>query len=75
MFLSFNGLTAQRLRPGNDPYALQPHMFSTLAILEEKNCRTIQASGYHKFLPRSKDPAAQNQGKNQGDNARNYHAQ
>ena len=47
----------------------------TLAIFEEKFRRTIQASGYHKFLPRSKDPAAQNQGKNQGDNARNYHAQ
>jgi hypothetical protein len=59
---------------GNNPYALQPYMF-TLAIFEEKLCRTIQASGYHKFLPRSKDPAAQNQGKNQGDNARNYHAQ
>ena len=59
---------------GNDPYALQPYMFS-LAIFEEKFRRTIQAWGSHKFLPRSKDPAAHNQGKNQGQNARNYHAQ
>ena len=49
--------------------------YFSLAIFEEKFRRTIQAWGSHKFLPRSKDPAAQNQGKNQGDNARNYHAQ
>ena len=54
---------------GNDRYVLKPYMF-TPAIFNEK-----QAWGYQKFLPRSQDPAAQNQGKNQADNARNYHTQ
>jgi hypothetical protein len=49
-------------------------MFTT-AIFKEKFRRTIQAWGYHGFLPRSKASSAQNIGKNQGDKVRNYHQQ
>ena len=59
---------------GNDRYSLKPYMF-TLAIIKEKFRRTIQAWGYHGFLPRSKASSAQNKGKNQGDDVRNYHQQ
>ena len=59
---------------GNDRYSLKPYMF-TPAIFKEKFRRTIQAWGYHGFLPRSKASSAQNKGKNQGDNVRNYHQQ
>ena len=59
---------------GNDRYSLKPYMF-TPAIFKEKFRRTIQAWGYHGFLPRSKASLAQNKGKNQGDNVRNYHQQ
>jgi hypothetical protein len=47
----------------------------TPAIFKEKFRRTIQAWGYHGFLPKSKDSSAQNQSKSQGDNVRDYHAQ
>ena len=47
----------------------------TPAIFKEKFRRTIQAWGYHGFLPRSKASSAQNKGKNQGDNVHNYHQQ
>ena len=59
---------------GNDKYLLKPHMF-TLAIFKEKFHQTIQAWGYHGFLPRSKASSAQNIGQNQGDNICKYHAQ
>jgi hypothetical protein len=57
---------------GNDQYSLKPYMF-TPAIFNKKFRRTIQAWGYHWFLPRSKASSAQNKGKNQGDNVCNYH--
>ena len=59
---------------GNDRYSLKPYMF-TPAIFKEKFRRTIQAWGYHGFLPKSKDSSAQNKTKSQGDNVRDYHAQ
>jgi hypothetical protein len=47
----------------------------TPAIFKEKFRRTIQAWGYHEFLPKSEDSSAQNKTKSQGDNVRDYHAQ
>jgi hypothetical protein len=38
---------------GNDQYSLKPYIF-TPPIFKEKFRRTIQAWGYHGFLPRSK---------------------
>ena len=69
---------------GNDRYSLKPFMFTknslkpfmfTPAIFKEKFRRTIQAWGYHGFLPKSKDSSAQNNTKSQGNNVRDYHAQ
>ena len=59
---------------GNDRFSLKPYMF-TPAIFTEKFRRTIQAWGYHGFLPKPKISSAQNQTQHQGDNIRNYHAQ
>ena len=59
---------------GNDRFSLKPYMF-TPAIFKEKFRRTIQAWGYHGFLPKPKTSSAQNQTKQTGDNNRNYHAQ
>jgi hypothetical protein len=42
---------------GNDRYSLTPYMF-TLAIFKETFRHTIQAWGYHGFLPKSKDSSA-----------------
>ena len=59
---------------GNDRFSLKPYMF-TPAIFKEPFRRTIQAWGYHGFLPKPKTSSAQNQVKRPGDNIRNYHAQ
>ena len=59
---------------GNDRFSLKPYMF-TPAIFTESTRRTIQAWGYHGFLPKHKVSSAQNQVQRQGDNIRNYHAQ
>ena len=59
---------------GNDRFSLKPYMF-TPAIFTETMRRTIQAWGYHGFLPKHKVSSAQNQVQRQGDNIRNYHAQ
>ncbi len=59
---------------GNARFSLKPYMF-TPAIFTEPFCRTIQAWGYHGFLPKTKLSSAQNKNLNQGDNVRNYHAQ
>lgn len=59
---------------GNDRFSLKPYMF-TPAIFTESFRRTIQAWGYHGYLPKSKTSTAQNQTQLQGDNIRNYHAQ
>jgi hypothetical protein len=47
----------------------------TPAIFAESFRRTIQAWGYHGFLPKPKTSSAQNQAFKLGDNIRNYHAQ
>ena len=47
----------------------------TPAIFSESFRRTIQAWGYHGFLPKPKTSSAQNQTFKLGDNIRNYHAQ
>jgi hypothetical protein len=59
---------------GNDRFSLKPYMF-TPAIFNEKFRRTIDAWGYHGFLPKRKTSSAQNQTQSQGDNIRNYHAE
>ena len=59
---------------GNDRFSLKPYMF-TPAIFTESFRRTIQAWGYHGFLPKPKTSSAQNQTFKLGDNIRNYHAQ
>ena len=59
---------------GNDRFSLKPYMF-TPAILTESLRQTIQAWGYHGYLPKSKTSTAQNQTQLQGDNICNYHAQ
>ena len=59
---------------GNDRFSLKPYMF-TPAIFTELLRRTIQAWGYHGYLPKSKTSTAQIQTQLQGDNIRNYHAQ
>ena len=59
---------------GNDRFSLKPYMF-TPAIFSESFRRTIQAWGYHGFLPKPKTSSAQNQTSKLGDNIRNYHAQ
>jgi hypothetical protein len=60
---------------GNARFSLKPYMFSP-AIFKEEFRRTIQAWGYHGFLPKPKLSSAQNQtNMKQGDNIRNYHAQ
>jgi hypothetical protein len=59
---------------GNDRFSLKPYMF-TPAIFTELFWRTIQAWGYHGYLPKSKTSTAQNQTQLQGDNIWNYHAQ
>ena len=59
---------------GNARFSLKPYMF-TPAIFTEPFRRTIQAWGYHGFLPKTKLSSAQNKNLNQGDNVRNYHAQ
>jgi hypothetical protein len=45
---------------GNDRFSLKPYMF-TPAIFTELFWRTIQAWGYHGYLPKSKTSTAQNQ--------------
>jgi hypothetical protein len=59
---------------GNARFSLKPYMFPP-AIFTEPFRRTIQAWGYHGFLPKTKLSSAQNKNLNQGDNVRNYHAQ
>jgi hypothetical protein len=49
-------------------------MFTPARFTELFRC-TIQAWGYHGYLPKSKTSTAQNQTKLQGDNIRNFHAQ
>ena len=44
----------------NDRFSLKPYMF-TPAIFTESFQRTIQAWGYHGYLPKSKTSTAQNQ--------------
>ena len=57
---------------GNDWFSLKPYMF-TPAIFTESLWRTIQAWGYHGFLPKPKPSSAQNQTFKLGDNIRNLH--
>ena len=59
---------------GNDRFSLKPYMF-TPAIYTATFRRTIQAWGYHGYLPKPKVSSAQNTVQRQGDNIRNYHAQ
>ena len=59
---------------GNDRFSLKPYMFSP-AIFKETFRQTIQAWGYHGFLPKQKTSSAQNQTQIQGNNIRNYHAE
>ena len=59
---------------GNERFSLKPYMF-TPAIFKESFRRTIQAWGYHGFLPKGKKSSAQNRRNRPGDNIRNYHAQ
>ena len=59
---------------GNARFSLKPYMF-TPAIFTEPCRRTIQAWGYHGFLPKTKLSSAQNKNQDQGDNVRNYNAQ
>lgn len=59
---------------GDGRFSLKPYMF-TPAIFKETFRRTIQAWGYHGFLPKVKLSSAQNRGLKQGDNIRNYHDQ
>ena len=47
----------------------------TPAIFTESFWQTIQAWGYHGYLPKSKTSTAQNQIQQQGDNIWNYHSQ
>jgi hypothetical protein len=47
----------------------------TPAIFSESLWRTIQAWGYHGYLPKRKTSTAQNQPQMQGDNIQNNHAQ
>ena len=58
---------------GNDRFSLKPYMFIP-AIFKENFRRTIQAWGYHGFLPKHKTSSAQNQTQIQVNNIRNYHA-
>ena len=58
---------------GNDRFLLKPYM-STPAIFKETFCRTIQAWGYHGFIPKQKTSLAQNQTQIEGNNICNYHA-
>ena len=59
---------------GNERFSLKPYMF-TPAIYTAAFRRTIQAWGYHGYLPKPKVSSAQNAVQRQGDNIRNYHAQ
>jgi hypothetical protein len=59
---------------GNGRFSLKPYMF-TPAIFTEAFRRTINAWGYHGFLPKTKVSSAQNTTQRQGDNIRRYHAQ
>lgn len=59
---------------GNARFSLKPYMF-TPAIFTEPFRRTIQAWGYHGFLPKAKTSSAQNKVNKPGDNIRNYHDQ
>ena len=59
---------------GNARFSLKPYMF-TPAIFTEEFRRTINAWGYHGFLPKTKISSAQNASQRQGDNIRRYHAQ
>ncbi len=59
---------------GNGRFSLKPYMF-TPAIFTESFWRTIQAWGYHGYLPKRKTSTAQNHTQLQGDNIWNYHAQ
>jgi hypothetical protein len=58
----------------NDRYSLKPYMF-TPSIFTELFWRTIQAWGYHGYLPKSKTSTAQNQTQLHCDNIWNNHAQ
>ena len=59
---------------GNDRFSLKPYMF-THALFTESFQRTIQAWGYHGFLPKPKTSSAENQTFKLGDNIQNDHAQ
>jgi hypothetical protein len=59
---------------GNARFSSTPYNF-TPAIFTEPFCRTIQAWGYHGFLPKTKLSSAQYKNQRQGDIVRNYHAQ
>jgi hypothetical protein len=56
-------------------YKLDGLSQQTPAIFTEFFWCTIQAWGYHGYLPRNKTSTTQNQTQLQGDNIRNYHAQ
>ena len=57
---------------GNDRFSLKPYMF-TPAIFKVEFRNTIEAWGYHGFLPKPSTSSAQNQTQTQGNNIRNYH--
>jgi hypothetical protein len=59
---------------GNDRFSLKPYMFSP-AKFTEKFRRSIEAWGYHGFLPKSRASSAHNQIQPQGDNHCKWHAQ
>ena len=54
---------------GNDRFSLKPYMF-TPAIFKVEFCNTIEAWGYHGFLPKPNTSSAQNQTQTQGNNIR-----
>jgi hypothetical protein len=58
---------------GNDRFSLKPYMF-TPAIFTEPFRRTIQAWGYHGYLPKVK-PQQHKPNQLRGFNICNYHAQ
>ena len=57
---------------GNDRFSLKPYMF-TPAIFKVEFRNTIEAWGYHEFLPKPSTSSAQNQTQTQGNNICNYH--
>ena len=70
--LSFSGSIVLRWQETTD---FRSNLYVYTAIFTESFRRTIQAWGYHGYLPKSKTSTAQNQTQLQGDNIRNDHAQ